>query len=361
MPGWVLILLALAVAAVVASRITHPLMMLTAAAVIAYMLGPVICFIERLGIKRSVAVILFFLLAALCVIAVHRIFIPDFRQASVNVYTTFLEFSRQIQDALLSAAQSVVERYPFLESAIMNFVYSLFGQGGFLEKTLTASEILLRATSVAMTLILVPFFVFFLLKDWPGVMKRVMDWVPASYVETTISVMGEINILVGQYLRGLAADCLAIGMLASAGLWVIGIKSPVMLGVLTGVANIVPYLGPIIGCTVSSLLALLQYRSADPLVNVVILYLSIKLMDDLVLQPLFIGKSVHLHPMLLVVTLIVGKQLFGIQGMILGVPVVTTAQKIAGVLLEHRRETQRRESRVSPIRHSAAESPLRPV
>ena len=357
MPRWVLILLALGIATVVASHITHLLMMLTAAAVIAYMFSPVICSFERLGVKRSVAVVLFFLLAALFVITVHRILLPDFRHVIVNAYAKFFEFSRQVQEALVLIAQGTAERYPFIESAIMKFVDNVFNPGGFLEKTVTASEVLRHATPVVVTLILVPFFAFFLLKDWPDVLKRVMDWVPPSYVETTISVMGEINILVGQYLRGLAADCLVIGILASTGLWVIGINSPIMLGVLTGVANVIPYLGPILGCTVSALIAMLQYRSLDPIMNVVALYLAIKLMDDLVLQPLLIGKSVHLHPMLVVITLIVGEQLFGIPGMILGVPVVTAAQKTAGILLAHRRETLTR----NHVRQHLVKPPMRPI
>jgi predicted PurR-regulated permease PerM len=213
-----------------------------------------------------------------------------------------------------------------------------------------------------MALILVPFFVFFLLKDWPGVMKKVMDWVPPSYVETTISVVGEINILVGKYLRGLAADCFVIGVLASAGLSLIGINYPITLGILSGVTNIIPYFGPIIGCTVSSLVALMQYRSFDLLLTVVVLYLVIKLMDDLVIQPLLIGKGVHLHPMLLVITLIVGENLFGVMGMILVVPVVTAAQKTAGILLEHHQEKLRRESKVNLIKKlPLVKSPSRPI
>jgi predicted PurR-regulated permease PerM len=123
------------------------------------------------------------------------------------------------------------------------------------------------------------------------------------------------------------------------------------------VANVVPYLGPILGCTVSALLAMLQYRSIDPVANVVALYLAIKLMDDLVLQPLLIGKSVHLHPMLVVITVIVGEQLFGIPGMILGVPVVTAAQKTACILLAHRRETLTRRH----VRQHLVKPPMRPI
>jgi predicted PurR-regulated permease PerM len=361
MPRWVLALLAFGVAAVIASRITHLIMMLIAATVIAYIFNSVISAFERLGIKRSVAVILVFVLATVFVIGADLIFIPDLKQEIMNAYAKFPEFSHQIQDALLLTAQSSAQKYPIIESSVTKLVDDVFGPSGFLERTLNASEILMQATPVIMALILVPFFVFFLLKDWPGVMKRVMDWIPPSYVETTISVIAEINILVGKYLRGLAADCFVIGVLASVGLWLIGINYPIMLGILSGVANIVPYLGPIIGCTVSSLVALMQYRSFDPVLNVVILYLAIKLMDDLVIQPLMIGKSVHLHPMLLVITLIVGEKLFGIMGMILGVPFVTAALKTVAILLEHRRETHKRVCAERLVLHNLGKLPIRPI
>jgi predicted PurR-regulated permease PerM len=361
MPRWVIALLVFGVAAVIASRIVYLLMMLIAAAVMAYIFSSVISAFERLGIKRSVSVILLFVLAAVFVIAADLIFIPDLKQEIMNAYAKFPEFSLQIQDALLLSAQRSAQEYPVIKSNIMKLVDNVFGPSGFFERTLNASEILMQATPFIMALILVPFFVFFLLKDWPSVLKRVMDWVPPSYVETTISVIAEINILVGKYLRGLAADCFFMGVLASMGLWLIGINYPIMLGILSGVANIVPYLGPIVGCSVSSLVALMQYNSFDPVLNVILLYLAIKLMDDLVIQPLMIGKSVHLHPMLLVITLIVGEKLFGISGMILGVPVVTAAQKTVAILLEHRRETVNRESTGRLVRHHPEESSIRPI
>jgi len=361
MPRWVLALLVFGIATVIASRITHLIMMLIASAVIAYIFSSVISAFERLGIKRSVAVILLFVLATTFVIVADLIFIPDLKQELMNAYAKFPGFSRQIQDALLLTAQRSAEKYPFIEPSIIKLVDSLFGPTGVLEKTLNTSEILMQATPFIMALILVPFFVFFILKDWPVLMRRVMDRVPPSYVETTISVIAEINILVGKYIRGLAADCLSVGFLASVGLWLIGVKYPLMLGILSGVANVIPYFGPIIGCAVSSLFALMQYQSFDPILNVIVLYLAVKLMDDLVIQPLMIGKSVHLHPMLLVITLIVGEKLFGIVGMLLGVPFITAAQKTAGILLEHRRETHKRECAERLVLHRLGKSPVRPI
>src|SRR5664280_2946382 len=222
MPIWVLVLVALSVAAVIASRVTNLLMMLIASAVIAYIFSSVVSAIERLGIKRSVAVILLFVLATAFAIAADHFFIPDLRQESMNAYAKFPDFLHQIRDALLLSAQSA-EKFPFIKSSIIQLVDNVFGPSGFLERTRNASELLMQATP------------------------------------------------------------LILGLLASAGLWLIGINYPIMLGILSGVANIVPYLGPIIGCTVSSLVALMQYRSFDPVLNVVVLYFAIKLMDDLVI------------------------------------------------------------------------------
>lgn len=361
MPRWIIVLLAAGVAGVVASHIAYLLVTLIIAALVAYILSSAISALERLGIRRSVAVMQFFVVVSALVIAADLVFVPDLKKEILNAYTTLPEFSQRIEGALLSSAERSAGNSPLIESNVRNLAVSVFGHDGLLERALNISEILVQAPPFVMGLILVPFFVFFLLKDWPGAMKRIMDWVPPSYVETTIAVIGEINILVGKYLRGLAADCFFIGVLASLGLWLIGINYPITLGILSGAVNIVPYLGPIIACLVSCLVALMQFNSFEPVLNVIVLYIFLKLTDDLLLQPLMIGKSVKLHPMLLVITIIVGEKLFGIVGMILGVPVVTAALKTIGILLEHRRETLRKESTGQFIEQRLDKSPVRPI
>jgi predicted PurR-regulated permease PerM len=351
----------LGIAAVVASRVAHLIMMLIVAAVISYIFSSAVSALERAGIKRSVAVLLLFVLAAGVVIAADLMFAGHLKRETMNAYEKLPEFSRQIEAVLLTGAQDTGRSSPLIESAVRRLVADVFGPAGFLERTLNVSELLTQATPFIMGLVLVPFFVFFLLKDWPKVLKRVMGWVPPSYVETTVSVIAEIDILVGKYLRGLAADCVFIGVLASLGLRLLGVNYPILLGVFSGVVNIVPYLGPVTACLVSCLIAVTQFHTLDPVLNVVLLYLALKLLDDLFLQPMMIGKSVELPPMLLVITIIVGEKLFGIPGMILGVPAVTAAQKTAGIALDHRRETVRRESAGGPLRIQIGKPPVRPI
>jgi predicted PurR-regulated permease PerM len=361
MPRWVIILLAAGVAAVIASHIAHLLITLTIAAVIAYILSSAVSAFEALGIKRSVSVIQLFIVAAVFFILADLIFAPYLQQEITNGYAKLPEFSRQIEATLVASAHNSSQSHQIVGQVIKKLVDTLIGPRGFLERTLDVTEILMQATPFIMGLILVPFFVFFLLKDWPKVLKRIMHWVPPSYVETTLAVVAEMNILVGKYLRGLAGDCFFMGILASLGLWLIGINNPISLGILTGLANVIPYLGPVIACSVSCLIALMQFNSFDAVLNVIFLYVFLKLADDLLIQPLLIGKSVRLHPMLLVITVIVGENLFGISGMILGVPVVTAVQKTVLILLEHRWETVGRESAGRLLGDRLDKSPVRPI
>jgi len=206
-----------------------------------------------------------------------------------------------------------------------------------INKTLDFSAVYGCAAPFVLGLVLTPFFVFFLLKDWPETLKRIMKWIPPAYVETTVSAMSEMDVLVGRYLRGLAVDCLAVGIIATAGLWLLGINYPITLGILTGCANVIPYLGPLIACFTAGVIAFIQFQSTGAVVNVLLLYAVIKLIDDLLIQPLTIGKTLHLHPMLLVITIVTGEKLFGVIGMILAVPIVTIAQKIITIVILDRR------------------------
>ena len=128
-----------------------------------------------------------------------------------------------------------------------------------------------------------------------------------------------------------------MGIIATGGLWLLGINYPITLGILSGCANVIPYMGPVIACITSCLIAFIQFGSIGAVVNVLLMYLAIKLIDDLLIQPLTIGKTLSLHPMLLVITIVTGEKLFGVIGMILAVPIVTIAQKIFSIFILDRR------------------------
>jgi predicted PurR-regulated permease PerM len=164
-----------------------------------------------------------------------------------------------------------------------------------------------------------------------------MTWVPSKYVETTVSLFSEINILVGKYLRGLALDSILVGLIAAAGLSLLGINYPISLGILTGAANVIPYFGPVIACAAACLIAFMQFNNAIATLNIIILYIAIRLLDDLAIQHVTIGKLIKLHPMLLVITIMSGYTLFGVAGMVAAVPAVSVVKKVLGIVIENRK------------------------
>jgi predicted PurR-regulated permease PerM len=104
---------------------------------------------------------------------------------------------------------------------------------------------------------------------------------------------------------------------------IIGVPYAIVIGILTGVANLVPYLGPIAGTSLALIASLTKTGDFSMLGWIALLWLCIRLIDDLVLQPLCFGKSLDMHPVAVVLTLIIGHQLMGIAGMVISIPIAT--------------------------------------
>ncbi len=344
MPRWVIGLLLTGLLIITAYYTASLLVLLLMSGILAYLLSNVIKRIEYLGIKRTVAVAAVYLGAGLLLIAADLILIPCLQQETKNLTEKLPEITQQAESAFVN-----LREYPFAEDLIDKILTGLAQPSHLISKMLNVSDIFSHAASVAFAMILIPFFVFFILKDWPDILRKIMRSIPSGYVETSIAALSEINILAGSYLRGLAIECSSVGAMAAVGLAMLGVNYPVTLGIVTAAANVIPYVGPIVSCLIACLIAFIQFKSAGAVLNVVLLYTCVKLLDDFLVQPLTIGRSVKLHPMLLVITIIAGQKLFGIIGMVLAVPAVTIAQKVVVIFLEGRRN---RAAQPKALKHS---------
>ena len=105
--------------------------------------------------------------------------------------------------------------------------------------------------------ILVPFFAFFLLRDMPRIITAAMNRLPPQHVETSVAVWRELNGVVGRYIRGVVLDGLVVGVLAALGLWAVRVPYPLLLGAFAGIANVVPFVGPLLSAAAATLVVLL--------------------------------------------------------------------------------------------------------
>ncbi len=313
-------------------------LLLLMSATLAYLINPIVKIAEGAMIKRRVAVAVIYLgIGVAFVITAYFVF-PRLR-AEVNTLSSNLPFFSQRFDEAVDALQNeVVANYPAADSLFTTREVRYEKLDNFIEQQVAdLPGLLSHLATIVLAGVLIPFFSYFFLRDSRRIVQFVLDRLPASHIETSVAVWCEIDRSVGRYLRGVAIEGIVVGTAAALGLAILGVNYPLLLGVVTGLANVVPYLGPIIGGAAAILVTLVQFKSLSVIAQVVILYVSLKLLDVVAIQPLAVGKGNNLHPVLLIASVIVGGHALGIIGMVIAVPTITILQRIAKLLLERRR------------------------
>jgi putative permease len=318
------------------------------AAILAYLLGPAIMWADTHSIRRTVAVsVLYAGIITVLVVAGYLLGPGLFAEAS-TLLDRLPALTRQADAGLDAAVRELGESAPALRR--------LLPEGGrwvqrfILDRAPSEpSELFQHMGHLFLLVILVPFFAFFFLRDMHRLIALALNRLPPQHVETSVAVWRELSGVIGRYLRGVALDGLAVGTLAALGLWAARVPYPLLLGAFAGIANIVPFVGPLLSAGAAALVVVLTPgQGLAGIVRVVLLFLVIKVVDDTVIQPFTIGGSVHLHPALLLGSVVVGNHALGVLGMIVAVPVATVLQETTRLLLEHRRVLARREPRRQP-------------
>jgi putative permease len=191
------------------------------------------------------------------------------------------------------------------------------------------------AMKVGGLMIIVPLFTFFFLRDGRNILRACVSLAPNRHFEMVRDLSYMISRQLSQFVRGRILEALIVGMVITAGLSLTDIRYAPVLGIFAGVTNLIPYIGPIIGMVPGILIAFVDLGAGGQFWWIVILYILIAqvLIDNFILIPVLISRVSNLHPLLVFFAIIVGGKLYGIIGMIIGVPIVSVV-KIA--LLEVR-------------------------
>ncbi|MDE2811697.1 MAG: AI-2E family transporter [Gemmatimonadota bacterium] len=177
--------------------------------------------------------------------------------------------------------------------------------------------------------VIVPFVAFFFLKEGRRLTRCLIALVPNAYFELCLNLMHQANKQIGNYIRGQLLAVLVVSVLSIGGLSIIGVYYALPLGLLAGLANVIPYLGPLIGIVCSSIVALATGGGLAMVAKVIAMFLIVQLIDNVLIQPTMVAKSVELHPLVVLFVVMVGSQLMGIVGMLIAVP-LTGIAKVSG-------------------------------
>ncbi len=176
------------------------------------------------------------------------------------------------------------------------------------------------ALAVVGNVVLIPVALFYLLMDWDKFVARLLELVPQPMRKTFDSFSDEADSVLGQYLRGQLLVMLAMAVFYAVGLALFGLDLALPIGIFTGLAMFIPYLGFGIGLILALLAGLLQFASIKALVMVAVVYGIGQLVEGLVLTPRLVGERIGLHPLAVIFALLAFGQLFGFVGVLIALP-----------------------------------------
>ena len=198
---------------------------------------------------------------------------------------------------------------------------------------------------MAIALVLIPFMTFFLLKDGRRLKKSFIAMLPNHYFEMTVHLLHKIDCQLSNYIRGQMLVSLCIGTLAATALAILGIPYFLLIGAVAGLANMIPYFGPIVGAIPGIILNVVAKGSLAAALPVIAAFLLIRLIDDTLVSPNILGRSLHIHPLLVIFVIFTGGEMFGVMGLLLCIPVTgiikVTIQQLAWNFRNYRCLAQR--------------------
>jgi len=314
----IVLLLIIALALVVfLVAISHIVKLIIVAALLAYVLDPLASFLESRGMSRTTATISIFLLLIAFVGIAYVLFLPVL---SEEISALKGGFSSEKAELVISRFENfIVSNLSFLGVKELNLLSRMHGITSRIGDWMFTH--VLDAASMILSIILIPFIVFFLMKDGRKFKKEFVSIMPNRYFEFSLYLLHKINMQVGNYLRGQVLDATIVGILATGALWLLGVKYFLIIGLFAGIANIIPYFGPITGATIAIIVSVLQTGDFHLASYVIVAFIIIKLIDDTIVLPTVMSKSVHISPLTVLLAIMIGGQLFGILGMLLSIPV----------------------------------------
>lgn len=301
----------------------------------AYLGDPFADRLEALGLGRTAAVAVVFCVMTSLLVAILILLIPMLgRQldALISRLPQTLEWAQTVALPWLGAKFNIPQYELPLEDArqIIATHWQKAGTiAGTVMKSLTSSSLAFLGWFA--NLILIPVVAFYLLRDWDVMMARIRDMLPRRIEPTAVALASECDDMLSAFLRGQLLIMFLLGMIYTTGLFFVGIDLALLLGMVAGLASVVPYMGFIVGIVAASIAALVQFGDWIHLLGVVAVFGVGQVLEGMVLTPLLVGDRIGLHPVAVIFAVLAGGQLAGFVGVLLALPIAAVVM----VLLRH--------------------------
>ncbi|MGM0174259.1 AI-2E family transporter [Enterococcus sp. DIV0800] len=312
-----------------------------------YLLNPLVNLLMKLGVKRLPAIALIFILLIAIIVLVFMSVIPNLVDQLVSLAKNIPGFVNNMQTWLQEAANNAT-RFPLFKELDVDKYISNFdvSAGNLLQQFLggltnSLGSLIGKITTVVLLLITVPFILFYMLKDGEKLVPNVEKVFPEKQRENINGLLKQLNKTLSDYISGQAIECLFVGTFTFLGYLLIGVDYAFLFGVIAGLTNLIPYLGPYLG--LAPALIYTFFDSPYKALLCVIVVIIVQQIDGNVIYPNVIGKSLNIHPLTIILILLVAGNLAGILGVFLGVPVYAILRTIIVFIAKIFRQTKQEE------------------
>lgn len=331
-PLWIVTLISIALFFWVAYQLKELVVLLVLGYFIAYALDPILRKLEKRNISRTVGVFLVFIavVALLSVLTITTIptVIEEFKKLTTNL-NQYIAVGREKLGPILQQVEGYLPASLREGRDMQHIISSIPELSGYVSGDAVKSVVLaifntlLNGYSLTLTLVnvaLLPFIVFYLAVDLPQLHSFFLAMFPITRRRKMSDVFREIDGYVSSFVRGQFIVCTVLFVLYAIGLGVLGIDLWLLLAAISGFGNLVPYAGFLMGIVLSSLLALVTFGDLIHLVWVWVIFAVVQFLEGTFITPRILGESVGLSPLMVILALFAGGQMFGLLGVFLAVP-----------------------------------------
>lgn len=289
--------------------------------ILSYVLTPLVDRFESVVRSRALAVGLLFGIFILGIAFLLIVILPVLAREITDFTHALPDYIDSGRIWFNSIKEALVTEYPVFETFKLLHLIQEQVQGIVLWLAQSMSTIILSLVGIISFLSLVPVILFFFLLEAHQIKKKLLELVPNRYFEIVMSLNFRVTQQLGHYLRGVLIEASIVGTLSTVFLTILGVNYAILIGIVAGVCNLVPYLGPISGAIPAAIIFYLQTKSLTSVLYVIIAFVIVQFIDNTFIQPTIYAQSVNLHPLLVLFAVIIGGTYGGILGLMVAVPV----------------------------------------
>ena len=340
-PAWIITLSFIVGMLWLVLRLRELVMLLVLGYFIAYAVDPIIERLEKRGLSRVISfwILLVVFASAMALLGITAVptLIEEFEKLSVNLnqyldvgrgsLLPFLEGLREHLPEPFRSSESIDDMIASIPGALSSVSGdTLKGFGRAVLSTITRGY---NQVLTLINLLLLPFIVYYVAIDLPRIHGFFLGLFPILKRGTVKRICGEIDGYVSSFVRGQVLVCSILFVLYSLGLGFVGIDLWLLVAFITGFGNLIPYVGTISGILLSSLMALVTFGDFQHVLWVWLVFAVVQGLEGAIITPLIIGETVGLSPLVIMLALYSGGQLFGLLGLFLAIPIAAVVKVLA--------------------------------